>query len=231
MEKSILLVDDLQMFLEIQKGFLQDAQLDVLTARDGLEALDIVKTRQPDLVFMDLEMPKMDGANCCKAIKSDPVFAKLPVVMVTSSGNEERCRLAGCDHYLTKPLDRDVFLDVARKYIPGIDRREKRLRIPIDCLLRFQGKTIKCHIRDLSRGGTFVVTDDLREPGSVVQISFILPDGTLIECSGRVAWQNSRESTHPKGFGVKFSLLPKVAKNALNNFLEMNKYQILYLKE
>ena len=230
MDKSILLVDDLQMYLEIQKDFLQDTQLEILTARDGLEALDIVKAKRPDLIFMDLEMPRMDGANCCKTIKSNPAFAKVPVVMVTSSGYEEKCRLAGCDYYLTKPLNRDAFLGVARKYIPDIDRREKRLEVRIDCLVSACDETIKCHTHNLSKGGMFVVCDDLKEPGSVVKISFTLPDGTLIECSGRVAWHNI-EPNHPKGFGVQFALLSKDAKNSLKNFLELNKYKILYLKD
>ena len=230
MDKSILIVDDLQMYLEIQKDYLRDTQLEILTARDGLEALDIVKAKRPDLIFMDLEMPRMDGANCCMTIKSNPAFANVPVVMVTSSGNEEKCRSAGCDYYLTKPLDRDLFLDAARKYIPDLDRREKRLEIRIDCLLRVCDETIKCHILNLSKGGVFVATDDLKEAGGVVQISFTLPDGTLIECSGRVAWQNIGPN-HPKGFGVQFALLSKDAKNSLKNFLELNKYKILYLKD
>jgi uncharacterized protein (TIGR02266 family) len=220
MEKTILLVDDLQMFIEIEKDFLRDTRMDILTARDGIEALDVVKSKQPDLIFMDLEMPRMDGWACCRAIRSDPAVANVPVVMVTSSGNEEKCRLAGCDHFLTKPLDRDIFLDVARKYLPDIDRREKRVGIKTDCLVRVRDETIMCHLHDLSKGGTFVATDELRESGTVVQITFTLPDGTVIACSGRIAWLNRNESKLPKGFGVKFSLLTKDAKSALKNFLE-----------
>lgn len=219
MDKTILLVDDLQMFIEIEKEFLQCTRVDILTAKDGLEALDVVKTKRPDIVFMDLEMPRMDGAACCRAIKSDPAIVNVPVVMVTSKGNEEKCFLAGCDYFLTKPLDRDVFLDVARKIIPDIDRREKRLAIRIDCFLHLRDETITCHLYDLSMGGAFAVTEYVGVPGSVVQISFTLPDGTAIDCSGRIAWMNRIEANHPKGFGVKFSLMTKDAKSALKIFL------------
>ena len=71
MKKTILLVDDNDMFLEIEKEFLQYTNTEVITACDGIEALNIVKAMRPDLIFMDLEMPKMDGASCCRAIKDD----------------------------------------------------------------------------------------------------------------------------------------------------------------
>ena len=161
----------------------------------------------------------MDGATCCKAIKSDSAFANVPVVMVTSNGNKDECRLAGCDHFLKKPVDRDVFLDVARKFIPDIDRREKRFAIEIDCLVRISDETITCHLHDLSMGGAFVVTDYIKEAGSVVRIFFTLPEGTVIDCSGRIAWTNREETNRPKGLGIKFSLMTKDAQNALRYFL------------
>ena len=89
MNGTILFVDDNSLFIEIEKEFLQYTGVDVLTARDGLEALDVVKTKRPDLIFMDLQMPKMDGAECCRAIKSDNSLSTIPVVMVSAKGNED----------------------------------------------------------------------------------------------------------------------------------------------
>lgn len=221
MGKTILLVDDNQLFIEIEKEFLQYTVLNIVTAKDGLEALDLVKIKMPDLVFMDLEMPRMDGATCCRAIKSDVSFGNIPVVMVTSKGNEENCYSAGCDHFVTKPLDRDVFLDVARSFIPNIDRREKRAEVNFDCLLRLQDEAITCHLKNVSMGGAFVVIDHFCMPNSVVQIHFTLPDGTVIDCSGRIIWLNRSEETHPKGVGVKFALMTKEAKSAIKNFLAL----------
>jgi CheY-like chemotaxis protein/Tfp pilus assembly protein PilZ len=218
MDKTILLVDDNQMFIEIQKEFLQYTHLDILSAKDGLEALDLVRHKRPDLVFMDLEMPRMDGASCCRAIKSD-VFSNIPVVMISSKENKDDCYLAGCDSFVTKPLNRDVFLDVARKFIPDLNRREKRSEINVDCILRLNDETITCHLKNVSMGGAFVVTDYFGIPNNVVQIHFTLPDDTLIDCSGRIAWMNRIEANHPKGIGVKFALMPKEAKSALKHFI------------
>jgi len=223
---SVLLVDDVHMFIEIQKEFLQDSQLDILTAKDGLEALNVIKNgKRPDVVFMDLHMPKMDGAACCRAIKSDPTLARVPVIMITAMGkleDKESCLSAGCDDFLTKPLDRNLYLETARKFIPDIDRREKRLPVKVDAVLSAKGESLTCALHDLSPGGAFVVSDYQATPREVIQIYFIMPDGTRIMCPGRVAWVNENNSKFPHGFGVQFALLPKHAKEVLTKFIESN---------
>jgi CheY-like chemotaxis protein len=223
MNGTILLVDDNRMFIEIEKEFLEYSPVDVLTAHDGVEALHLMKTNRPDLVFMDLQMPNMDGAACCRAIRSDPALVSIPVVMVTSKGKDEdqnNCFSAGCDYFLTKPLDRDLFLEAARRYVPGVDRREKRLPITTDALCRINDESFLCVVHDISMGGAFIATDYFGVPKSVIRISFMLPDGTMIECPGRIAWVNRISSKMPKGFGVKFALLPKQIKESLERFIE-----------
>jgi CheY-like chemotaxis protein len=221
---QVLLVDDVHMFIEIQKEFLQDSQVDILTARDGLEALNVIKNvKCPDVVFMDLHMPKMDGAACCRAIKTDPSLARVPVVMITAMGkveDKENCLSAGCDDFLTKPLDRNLYLETARKFIPDIDRREKRMPIQVDAVLSAKGEPLTCTLHDLSTGGAFVVSDYHATPKEVIQIYFIMPDGKRIMCPGRVAWVNENNSKFPHGFGVQFALLPKHAKEILIKFVE-----------
>jgi len=128
MNSTILLVDDNKSFIDIEKEFLKQCDIEVLTAYDGLEAFYVVKTKKPELVFMDLQMPKMDGARCCRAIKSDNNLACTPVVMVTAMGSEEEaaeCYTAGCDYFMTKPFTKDHFLKVVRQFLPGFELREK----------------------------------------------------------------------------------------------------------
>lgn len=223
MEKTILLVDDNRMFIEIQKEYLQYTRTNILTAKDGLEALEVLKTKQPDVIFMDFEMPRMDGATCCRAIKSDSALANIPVVMVTSKGKEEdiaHCYSMGCDFFLTKPLDRDTFLDVARKFIPGIDRRERRILVAVDGLLRVKDEKLPCRLYDLSVGGAYIATDYFGMPNSVVQISFILPDRAVIECHGRIARINRISAKFPRGMGIKFALMPQRMRVALEKFID-----------
>jgi CheY-like chemotaxis protein len=223
MEKTILLVDDVQMFIEIQREFLQCSQVRIITARNGLEALDVIKNNSiPDLVFMDLHMPKMDGAACCRAIKSDPALPGVPVVMVTAMGKSEDAEYsftAGCDDFLTKPLDRDLFLESARRFIPCIDRRLKRVAIKAAGVFTTNEESLACAIQDISVGGAYVASEYAATPREVLKIYFTMPDGTRIDCHGRVAWINRVDSTFPKGFGVQFALLPKKAKEAITSFI------------
>jgi uncharacterized protein (TIGR02266 family) len=221
-EPTILLVDDVQMYLEIQNDFLKYTGIKVVTAKDGLDALEIVKADRPSLVFMDLQMPRMDGAACCRAIKADSELHTTPVVMITLKGkkeDEDACHAAGCDHYLTKPLDRDRFLDVTRRFIPHADRREKRAAATIAGNFRADGTVSPCTIRNVSAGGVFIETDRCVNPGGVVQLSFTMPGETVIECYGTVIWANRVAAKHPVGMGVKFGRLSKQAEEALRDFV------------
>ncbi len=223
MKKTILLVDDVQMFIEIEKEFLRYSQVEIVSARDGVQAMHVAKSRQPDLIFMDLQMPNMDGATCCRTMKSDPSLKEIPVVMVTTKGKEEdrqTCFSAGCNDFLTKPLYREHFLEAARKFVPGIERRERRVPVSICGFFSTSDAASVCTLRDLSVGGTFVATDYAGLPGSVIRVSFALPDGTEIDCQGRIAWVNRAASKIPVGFGVKFSMLTKQAKDSLATFVE-----------
>jgi len=222
MEKTILLVDDVQMYLEIEKDFLKYTSARILTARDGAEALDIVKTQRPDIIFMDLQMPRMDGIACCKALKSNPEFFTIPVIMLTLQGKKEdeaACYSAGCNHFMTKPLDRARFLDITRRFIPNADRREKRVPTRMNGTFRVNDAAQPCVIHDLSIEGAYIEADYFGIPGRVIQISFMIPDGTIIECNAKIAWVNRIASTYPVGFGVKLAMLPKGAKDALNKFV------------
>lgn len=121
----ILLVDDVRLFLELEKSFLHLAQVKILTAANGEEALAVIRRERPDLVFLDLYMPILDGIACCAAIKSDPEVSATPVVMVTTGGKPEeveQCRAAGCDGLLTKPVDRSAFLDMVSRFVPSFNR-------------------------------------------------------------------------------------------------------------
>jgi len=223
MDSTILLVDDNKLFLEIEKEYLQSSPVEVLTAKNGLEAIHVIRNKRPDLVFMDMQMPKMDGIACCRAIKSDPSFNTIPVVMVTSRGNENdqnnSCS-AGCDDYITKPLDRGHFLSVARSFIPSINRREKRVQTLITAVFRVNNESMSCAIHNVSVGGAFLHSDYFGVPGCVIQLTFTLPGGTVIECHGRIVWANRVSSQMPMGFGVQFALLPKDAKEALSKYIQ-----------
>ncbi len=106
---TVLVVDDNQQNLELLQAYLEDVDCTTISASDGLEALRIVNKNSPDLVLLDVMMPKMSGFEVCKRIKNDPKTADIPVIMVTALsefGDIERAIDSGTDDFLSKPVNK-----------------------------------------------------------------------------------------------------------------------------
>lgn len=229
--KKILLADDVRLFLEQEMSFLEREDFQVLTAHNGVEAFRIVTEELPDIVFMDLYMPGMDGDRCCYAIKSDQKLQHIPVVMVTQGANDEdfeRCWQAGCDDIITKPINRNYFLAVARRHLNihlrKFPRYDARLRV------QFQSgndpdKVLSDYSVNLSTGGVFIETSELLPVDTPLNIQFILPqDNTTINCAGRVAWLNHPESIKnpnlPAGMGLQFMNMSLDDMDAIRQYIK-----------
>jgi CheY-like chemotaxis protein len=105
----ILLVDDNQQNLELMQAYLETLPCRLSTARDGLEAIEAIQREKPDLVLLDVMMPKMSGFEVCRKIKSDPATRDMVVIMVTALhevGDHERAVESGTDDFLTKPVNK-----------------------------------------------------------------------------------------------------------------------------
>lgn len=105
----VLVVDDNQPNRELLQAYLEDVDCRAIPARDGLEALKIIAKDPPDLVLLDIMMPKMSGFEVCKKIKNDPKTSDIPVIMVTALnefGDIERGLDCGTDDFLSKPINK-----------------------------------------------------------------------------------------------------------------------------
>lgn len=110
---KVLVVDDSNTIRRSAEVFLRQAGCQVIVAEDGFAALAKVLEHSPEIVFVDVMMPRLDGYKTCTLIKRNPKFAALPVVMLTSKDgmfDRARGRLAGCDDYLTKPFTKDSLI-------------------------------------------------------------------------------------------------------------------------
>lgn len=119
----IMIVDDSSTILRIAANFLKPTY-EVVTAADGFVALAEIVNAKPDLLFLDVMMPRVNGYDACLAIKSSPEFADLPVVMLSSKDtpfDKARGALMGCSDYLTKPFAREALLEAVRRYLPQED--------------------------------------------------------------------------------------------------------------
>jgi uncharacterized protein (TIGR02266 family) len=226
---KILLVDDVKMFLDLQKMFLRLTSARILTAGDGLEALETARREKPSLIFMDLHMPKMGGADCCMKIKADPELKSIPVVMITSEGNaddRELCFRAGCNGFMTKPIDRLPYLEMARRFVPTVDRRDHRIPHSVRVKFRAFGLTLSGETVDISRNGLYVATDHELKAETSLELVFALLEGNegIIQAKGRVAWFNGRNErkkrSFPVGFGIELTSITEESSRALRDFLE-----------
>ena len=171
----ILLVDDVLPFIELQRNYLKRTTCRIQTARTGTQALSLCRQDPPDLVFLDAEMPEMDGIAACRFLKADPVLGWLPIVIVTSEERREECVRAGCDDVLIKPFDSAAFLEKVRRFVPLLERREGR--IPVSCRVEFRARSgsYAAYTRDLSTHGLFLKSPRPFALGTRLQMTIHLP--------------------------------------------------------
>jgi len=130
----VLVVDDNAQNLELLVEYLQSmGGLQTATATDGLEALEVVRIFQPDLIVLDIMMPRMSGFEVCQKLKADPETRDIPILMVTAlneMGDIERAVEAGTDDFLSKPVNRLELLTRVRTLLKlrhVTDRLERTL--------------------------------------------------------------------------------------------------------
>lgn len=116
--KTILIVEDVELNRDLLTQLLEDDYA-LVFAEDGQAALELAARERPDLVLMDVSLPKLDGHEATRRLKADMATAAIPVIVLTAhamKGDEERARVAGCDDFLTKPVDEDLlFAAIARQ--------------------------------------------------------------------------------------------------------------------
>jgi DNA-binding response OmpR family regulator len=107
-KKKILLVDDSSTALMIEGMLLGRAPYDVVTARDGREAVAKARSESPDLILMDVMMPNMTGIEACRALREQDTTRRIPIILVTTRGETESVEkgyASGCNDYVTKPIN------------------------------------------------------------------------------------------------------------------------------
>lgn len=117
--RTILIVEDTEWNRELLAQLLQEAY-GLLFAEDGVTALEVAARAQPDLILMDLSLPRMDGWEVTRRLKADPALRHIPVMVLTARAmrdDEERARACGCDDFLTKPFDETALFDKIERHL------------------------------------------------------------------------------------------------------------------
>jgi CheY-like chemotaxis protein len=107
-KKKVLLVDDSSTVLMMERMILSQGPFELVTARDGVEALAKARSESPDVILLDVVMPNLNGLQACAALRADSATAHIPVIIVTTRGEEQSIEAAyktGCNGYVTKPIN------------------------------------------------------------------------------------------------------------------------------
>jgi CheY-like chemotaxis protein len=227
--KKILIADDVEIFLMLEKTVFNRDEFELVTARSGRTILKLIKESEPDLVFMKLYMPEMNGDDCCRIVKEEEPGCNIPIIMVTEGDREEdleKCRRSGCDAMLLKPFKRHDLMSVTTKFLHVKERADQRCKTRIlvhysfDSTNSFSGYSI-----DLNSGGLFLETTNPNTFDAPFNIEFKLPASwPTIQCKARPAWvndpQNRKKPDLPAGIGIQFLDLPPTHMNAIQDYIK-----------
>jgi twitching motility two-component system response regulator PilG len=118
----ILVIDDSNTIRKSAEMFLRQAGYEVFLAEDGFDALAKISDHEPQVIFVDIMMPRLDGYQTCALIKQNPTLRSTPVIMLSSKDgifDRARGRLAGSDRYLTKPFTREALIAAVNEHVNG----------------------------------------------------------------------------------------------------------------
>ncbi len=219
--KTILIADDLPAHLDLFEVILQRADCRVVRAEDGIAALRLAREANPDLIYLDIEMPGMNGGEICRALKADPERRRTPIVLVSSHGRREYAMKCGADQFLGKPVDEPTLLDTLQAFLRLQARGERRLPVAWPLTFWREGSSHSGRLLDVSRTGFFLECRRPQAIGSRLAIAFPLPepdageDRTFVGEAIVVRWESAPRS----GMGCRFFRTTAAGKAALERQL------------
>lgn len=206
--KSILLIDDVKLFLNLQISFLGRDHFDIHTASTGEEGLAKALEIKPDLIVLDYVMEDMMGDEVCRKIRQTGEIADTRIIIISSRYGEEslnRCMEAGCDAFLFKPVRRESFINTVEEQLGIRLRRAERADTNMPATVSGRQGEFETVIRSLSVTGAFIEDTRRASPGDMVDLKFHLPGyHREIDVQGTVAWTGNLGKEKIAGVGLEF---------------------------
>ena len=201
---TVLIADDLKTFLRIEKTFLTRAGFEVIAAENGKRAVELALDRHPRLILLDLEMPEMDGAAACAAMRREPSLAFTPILIMSATGGPEvrdRCLKAGCTEFVVKPEKPEALLELVARMLLERQRKVARMTVLYNEAGAAGGRQVVGMASNLSGTGLFLSTGRPVRAGLVLQLEFLIPKSNhTVTVKGKVTrvTQNT-EGTYEAG--------------------------------
>ena len=127
----VLVVDDSPTVRKIVEIALQRVGVEIITAADGLTGLSLINERQPDLILLDIMLPRMDGYSICQVVRRNLAYRDLPIIMLSGKDglfDKVKGRLAGSTDYITKPFDTNELVDMVIRHLDTPAARDRAMR-------------------------------------------------------------------------------------------------------
>jgi len=223
--KKILLVDNVKSILDRQKSLLNRDVFQVSIAESAQEAIDLHKKEQFDLILMDMNMPGMDGAQACRAIRSDPSMKKVSILMATLTDTKEEVQKAmdsGANGHIKKPLKKEDLDQKVAALLNIPTRQSIRILVRIKLDAKIGGDFFIANTVDVSSTGLLFECDHDLKSGDSVETSFFLPSP---EGFKRVVAQSEVMRVAPganstaKRYGVRFVDFKEGNNDFINRFV------------
>ncbi len=216
---SLLLVEDDAASLELMSEVFLSLNADVCAISDSLEAAALVGKRKFDGIFLDLEMPTLNGLELAREIRRSSWNKSAPIVMVTGRDDRQTMQEAfsnGATFFLLKPVDRHKLTTLFRTVRGAmVDNRRRYLRAPLqtDLTCNCDSRILYGRTWNLSLGGLQVEVDGLKQ-GDAVRTRFQLPSSvTVIDAFGSVAWVRENRQ------GIRFTKLSRQNEDDIRSFI------------
>jgi CheY-like chemotaxis protein len=220
---KVLLVDDVDLFLELERSYLEGFGYDLLTASSGEETLRRLDKINPDVLLIDYYMPGINGDEVCRRLRQDPQWRQLPILMVTAAGKPEEvqsCLDAGCDDHITKPVNRAELQEKVRRLLGQVWRRtSERVSVRLPIQLQDGEKVQVASTVDLSSNGACLKTKSPLVLNSTVEMKLELSEGNPLTLFGKI---KRLAEADDEGSGVYF-IYPDQQSKRLVNEMVMNK--------
>lgn len=216
---KLLVVEDDIASLELMTEVFTSLKAEVRPISDSEKAVGIVNQERFDGIFLDLEMPNLNGFDLARLIRKSSWNKSTPIIIVT--GRDERQTMQesfaiGATFFLQKPMDRQKLGTLFRTVTGGmLENRRKSTRVPLqtEVTCTVGSRTIRGMTWNLSQGGMQVEASDLRSKDSV-RLSFKLPvSGVSIDAAGVVAWAGEKRQ------GIQFTTVPESAQQAIRRYI------------
>jgi CheY-like chemotaxis protein len=204
---TALVVDDLKMFLEVARLYLERRGFQVLTAENGAKAVELARARHPRLILLDLLMPAMDGAEACAAMRRDPTLAFTPIVIMSATGGPEirqRCLQAGCSNFVVKPSRTEDLLGVIARILSVRERKVTHTTVIFGEVAIDPGPQLVGKAGNISGTGMLLLSGKPIRVGSLLQLEFVLPNGSRTVRTKAKVLRVSQDTEGTYGAGLHF---------------------------